>query len=164
MNEHFTIPLGYEYPKTIAWFSAGAVITSVFSASLAVLVTNVELAKVLIIGILVPSFTWVVQLIASGFVLSTAGRRMYWGDLGRVCFIGSVALIPAAVINLWLRQVPLWVSALNVLVSVAIMGRILFQLSAQHQIKSIWPISWCFTITVNMMLFVWSSWGWWRAA
>jgi len=154
-------PAGYSYAATAGWFGAGGAVTAVFSGSLAALATNAELAEVLIVGMLVPSFTWVVQMTASAIGLPSALRRLYWGDLGRVCMIGSVALLPAAIVNLCLPQAPLWLSAGNVLISVAIMGAELFRRSSRHGIASGWPISWCLTITVNMGLFVWSSWGWW---
>ena len=59
---------------------------------------------------------------------------------------------------------PLWVSAANVLASVVLMGCELFRRSARRGIPRGWPISWCVTITVNMMLFVWASRGWWGPA
>jgi hypothetical protein len=86
---------------------------------------------------------------------------LYWGDLGRICLIGSVALLPAAIDNLCLPRAPLWLSAANVLVSIAVMGADLFRRSAQHAIGQGWPLFWCLTITVNMMLFLWASWAWW---
>ena len=113
------------------------------------------------VGMLVPCFTWVVQLSASALALPSQKRVLYWGDLGRICLIGSVALVPAAIANLCLPRAPLWLSAANVLASVAIMGADLFRRTARHEIAAVWPISWCLTITVNMMLFLWSSWNWW---
>jgi hypothetical protein len=110
---------------------------------------------------IVPCFTWVVQLGASGLALPAGKRRLYWGDLGRICLLGSIALLPAALANLFLPHAPPWLSAANVLVSVALMGAALFRLSAGHAISAWWPLSWCLTIAVNMMLFVWSSWRWW---
>ena len=64
-------------------------------------------------------------------------------------------------VNLCLPRALLWLSAGNVLISVAVMGADLFRRSARPGIAPGWPISWCLTITVNMGLFVWSSWGWW---
>jgi hypothetical protein len=156
-----SIPAGYSYAATAGWFAAGAVVTAVFSGSLAALAAHAGLAEVLFVGMLVPSFTWAVQLGASGIALPADRRRLYWGDLGRVCLLGSVALLPAAVANLGLPRAPLWLSAANVLASVALMGGALFRLSARHGIPPGWPLSWCLTIAVNMMIFVWSSWRWW---
>lgn len=160
-GSHATVPEGYSYPATAAWFVAGAVVTALFSGSLAMLARNAGLAEVLFVGMVVPSFTWVVQLSASGIALTPERRRLYWGDLGRVCLLGSVALLPAAIGNVVVARPALWPSAANVLASVALMGGTLFRLSARHGIPLSWPIFWCLTITVNMMLFVWSSWRWW---
>ena len=162
MNEQRdVIPPGYSYPATAGWFIAGGVVTAVFSGSLAMLAKNAGLAEVLAIGMLVPSFTWVVQMSASALRMSSAQRRLYWGDLGRICLLGSFALLPAAIVNLVLPQPPLWLSSANVLASVALMAGDLFRRSARHGIEVGWPITWCLTITVNMSLFVWSSWAWW---
>ena len=155
------ILVGYSYPATAGWFLAGGAVTAVFSGSLAMLAKNVELTEVLIVGMVVPCFTWVVQLTASAVGLSADKQRLYWGDLGRICFWGSVALLPAGNLNLVMPQPPLWLSAANVLGSVAIMGAMLFRLSAKHGIAWGWPLSWCVTIAVNMTLFVMSSWSWW---
>ena len=155
------IPAGYAYPATAGWFGAGAMVTAVFSGSLAALARNADLAEVLMVGMIVPSFTWVVQMTASGIGLPSALRRLYWGDLGRVCLLGSIALLPAAIVNLCLPQAPLWLSAGNVLTSVALMAVELFRRSARQGIAPGWPVSWCLTITVNMALFVLASWGWW---
>jgi hypothetical protein len=157
-----SVPAGYSYAAIAGWFVAGAVVTSVFSGSLAALAENAGLTEVLLVGMLVPSFTWAVQLVASGIALPAAQRRLYWGDLGRVCLVGSLVLLPGALINLCLLQPPLWLSAANVLASVAIMGTGLFGLSDRHGIAFRWPLSWCLTIAVNMMLFVWFSRNWWH--
>jgi hypothetical protein len=154
-------PAGYSYPSTAVWFIAGGVVTAVFSGSLAVLTDKANVAEVLMVGMCVPSFTWIVQMSASAIGLTSSLRRLYWGDLGRVCLLGSVALLPAGILNLSPPQAPLWLSAANVLVSVALMGLDLFRRSARHGIAVVWPISWCLTISVNMGLFVWSSWAWW---
>ena len=162
MNEQRdVIPPGYSYPATVGWFIAGAVVTAVFSGSLAMLAKHAGLVEVLAIGMMVPSFTWVVQMSASALRMMSTKRRLYWGDLGRICLLGSFALLPAAIANLCLPQAPLWLSAANVLASVALMAGDLFRRSARHGIEPGWPISWCLTISVNMSLFVWSSWGWW---
>jgi len=52
---------------------------------LAALASHAGLVEVLTVGMLVPCFTWIVQLGASGLVLPAAERRLYWGDLGRIC-------------------------------------------------------------------------------
>lgn len=156
-----SMPEGDSYAKIAGWFIAGAVVTAVFSGSLAMLAKHAGVTEVLLVGMIVPCFTWVVQLSASGLAMPAERRRLYWGDLGRICLLGSVALLPAGIANLALPRVPLWVSAANVLASVALMAAALFRLTARQGIGPAWPISWCLTITVNMMLFVWSSWRWW---
>ena len=154
-------PPGYSLPATAAWFVAGGVVTAVFSGSLAFLAKHAGMAEVLAVGMLVPSFTWVVQTSASALALPAKQRRLYWGDLGHICLVGSFALLPAAAVNLCVPQPPLWLSAANVLASVALMAADLFRRTARHGIAPLWPISWCLTITVNMMLFLWSSREWW---
>jgi hypothetical protein len=155
------LPTGYSYPTTASWFIAGAAVTAIFSGSLAAVAKNAGPVEVLIVGMLVPSFSWVVQLSASTIGLPHELRRLYWGDLSWVCLVGSVALLPAAIINLSLSPAPLWVSAVNVLASVALMGALLFRRTGRQGISPVWPVSWCLTISVNMSLFVWSSWHWW---
>ena len=46
--------------------------TLVFAGSLAAMARNAELAEVLMVGMIVPSFTWVVQITASGIGLPYA--------------------------------------------------------------------------------------------
>lgn len=152
---------GYSLPATAAWFLAGGAVTAVFSGSLVRLAVHADLAEVLKVGMLVPCFTWVVQMTASAYAMPLEKWRRYWGALGRVCLIGSVALLPMGVVNLAVPGAPLWLSAANVLASVAIMAACLFPLSAKHGIAVGWPISWCITICVNMTLFVLASRHWW---
>jgi hypothetical protein len=163
-GERIDIPAGYSYPATVIWFVLGAAVTAVFSGSLAVPAVNATWIEVLAVGMVVPSFTWLVQLSGSGLLLGRSQRGLYWGDLGRVCLIGSVALLPAAAVNLLVSSPPLWVSAANVPVSVAIMAVDLFRRSARHGISLVWPISWCLTIILNMSLFLWASRHWWNSA
>ena len=122
---------------------------------------NAQLGEVLFVGMLVPSFTWVVQLTASAIGMNSQRRRIYLGELGRVCLLGSVALLPAAIFNLCMSQPPFWISGLNVLISVTIMGTMLYRRTTRIGIASVWPISWLFTILVNIDLFVWASRKWW---
>ena len=152
---------GYSLISTAARFAAGGAVTAIFSGSLARLALHASLPEVLAVGMIVPCFTWVVQLGASALLLPPLQRRLYWGDLGRICLIGSLALLPAAIANLCLPSAPLWLSAANVLTSVAIMAGDLFRRSARHKIGAGWPLFWCLTITANMMLFLWISRAWW---
>lgn len=155
------LPAGYSHLQTAGWFAAGAAITAVFSGSLAPAAVHSTLPVVLTVGMIVPSFTWAVQVTASALWLPSALRRVYWDALGRICFLGSVALLPAAIVNLCLPPAPLWISVLNVLASVAVMAVVLFRLTTTRGIPTAWPMSWCLTIAVNMGLFIWASWCWW---
>jgi hypothetical protein len=162
MREQGTdIPSGYSYPASAAWLAAGAVVTAVFSGSLAALTSKAELAEVLAVGMLVPSFTWVVQLTAATIGLAGNHRRFYVGDLGRICLIGSLALLPAAVVNLLATHPPDWLSPANVVASVGIMGAVLHRRATQHDISPAWPTSWLLTISLNMALFLLASRNWW---
>lgn len=151
----------YSYLATAGWFIAGGIVTAIFSGSLVMLAQNAQLGEVLFVGMVVPSFTWVVQMAASAIGMSGQQRKIYWGELGRVCLLGSFALLPAALINLCLSGPPIWISGVNVITSVAIMGAMLYRRTTRHGIAPAWPISWLFTITVNMDLFMWVSRRWW---
>jgi hypothetical protein len=142
-------------------FLLGCLVTAVFSGSLFVLTRDVSLAEVLIVGLVVPSFTWVVQMSSSWFLLPTDNRTRYWNDLGWICVLGSFALLPAAAVNLLMEHPPAWLSAANVLASVAIMAGDLFRRCAAQRVSWWWPVSWCFTISLNMAIFLWTSWRWW---
>ena len=48
------------------------------------LAKNAGLGEVLCVGMLVPSFTWVVQLTASALWMPGTVRPLYWGELGLV--------------------------------------------------------------------------------
>ena len=54
---------GFFVLGTAGWFVAGAVVTAVFSGSLANLAVNADPVEVLAVGMLVPCLTWVVQLV-----------------------------------------------------------------------------------------------------
>jgi hypothetical protein len=147
--------------STTLLFAAGAVVTSFFSGSLAAIAPQAQLHEVLTAGMIIPSFTWLVQLTASALGLNAVDRDAYWHSLGQTCLIGSVVLLPAAIINLVAPHASLWISVENVLVSVAIMATFLFRSTSRHNIARIWPTSWCLTIATNMAIFVWWSWRWW---
>ncbi len=151
----------YSVPLTAAWFIAGGMVTALFSGSLFMLARNADFSEVFFVGMVVPCFTWVVQGAASAIVVPHDLCRIYWGELGRVCLLGSIVLLPAAIVNLFADQPPLWVSAINVVASVAIMGTTLYRRSTSRGIARVWPISWALTITVNMALFLWASRAWW---
>src|SRR5262245_2202297 len=85
--------------KIILLFIASFLVTAVFSASLKVFFQAVSWREVLIKGLLIPCFTWTMQLLLSAIFLKTADRLTYWHRLGWVCLIGSIALLPAAFYN-----------------------------------------------------------------
>ncbi len=159
-----TNPSDNHYPLTAGRFALGAVVTAVFSGSLAATSPVVGWVEALTVGMIVPSFAWLVHLSASGLLMDGRRRRLYWGDLGWACAIGSVALLPAAAFNLLMPDPPAWPSAVNVLASVAVMASDLSRRSARNGIASGWPIAWCVTIGLNMAIFLWFSRGWWGLA
>lgn len=150
------------FGQTVVLFAAGGVVTAFFSASLFRHAVNATFAEVLATGMIVPSFTWVVQLSTSGLLLPASTRDRYWNDLGHICFWGSVALLPAAIINALNLPHGLFLSALNVLVSVLLMAGMLFYRTRDNPISWRWPLGWCCTIALNMAIFVMVSWHWWR--
>jgi hypothetical protein len=147
--------------QTALLFLLGGLVTAIFSGSLFVLARDVSLTEVLVVGMIVPSFTWVVQCTASALLLPAAMRDRYWRDLGWICALGSFALLPAAVINLTMAQPDLRVSIANVLASVSIMALDLFRRAKADGIPPGWPVAWCLTISLNMAIFAYSSRHWW---
>lgn len=155
-----SVPRGYSLLETAAWFLGGAAVTFPFSASLARLTTKVGFAEVILTGMLVPCFTWLVQG-AAAFLMSPTQRRLYWGDLGRVCFWGSFVLFPVAIFNFTVDTPARWPSAVNVLVSVWYMTNELLLRTKRHGISWVWPLSFLVTICCNMGLFLAASRHWW---
>jgi len=90
--------------KIILLFIGSFLVTSVFSASLKVFFQTVSWREVLIKGLLIPCFTWTIQLLLSAAFLDGTSRLRYWNRLGWVCLIGSIALLPAAFYNLLTAQ------------------------------------------------------------
>jgi len=146
---------------TFIWFALGGMITSIFSGSLFLLSRDVSFAEVLTVGMIVPCFTWFVHLSASFLYLPPGERDFYWRELGWICFWGSVALLPAAAINLIANNPSGWWSVANVLASVALMAVILSRDCAAHGLSREWPVSWVLTISLNMAIFALSSRHWW---
>jgi len=160
-NQPLPTPQLKSYLNIMLLFVGGGVVTAAFSASLVHLTTKANLMEVLSIGMIVPSFTWLVQLSASGLCLRGNARRAYWLDLGWICLIGSFALLPAAIFNFVVANPPWWPSAANVIISVALMSAELFRRSIRNGRSMGWPISWTLTIILNMTLFVMFSRSWW---
>ncbi len=144
----------------ITRFALGGIVTAPFSASLACLARDVDWRWVLFVGMVVPSFTWIVQITASAALMRGGAWRSYWDDLSVVCLIGSAALLPAAIANVAIAGLSGWWSAANVIASVTLMAVLMFVRS--RGVRAIkWPISWCATIAINMAIFVFSSRSWW---
>jgi hypothetical protein len=152
---------GDSYWMSAARFIAGGLLTAVFSASLVRLTTKAGLAEVLAVGMLVPSFTWVVQLGLATIWLAGEARRAYIVTLARVCLLGSFALLPAAIVNWSAANPPGWMSVANVLLSVALMGGELYRRTTRSGLSPAWPTSWCLTISLSMALFLFASRAWW---
>jgi len=137
-------------------FALSFVVTAAFSASLKVFFPQASWAEVLSKGLLIPCFTWTVQLILSAVLLSGGRRLVYWGQLGVVCLIGSAALLPAAAYNLAASRPQVWVSVVSVLASVALMGVSLYLRLRRRGFAGLWAASWVLLIVVNMSLYLYS--------
>jgi hypothetical protein len=140
--------------KIILLFVGSFLVTAVFSASLKVFFQAVEWREVLLKGLLIPCFTWTVQLLLSAAFLDRQSRLKYWNRLGWVCLIGSVALLPAAFYN-YLTALPwVWISIVNVLVSVVLMAITLHLLLRRAGFRWLWTLSWVVLIAINMSLYL----------
>lgn len=140
----------------ILLFVASFLVTAVFSASLKVFFADEAWSEVLVKGLVIPCFTWTVQLILSALYLTRERRLIYWTQLGVVCLIGSLALLPAAFFNLIVRQPSPLVSVFNVLLSVGIMATWLCVSLRARGFKARWAVGWVVLICINMGLYVWS--------
>src|SRR5918997_3128839 len=85
--------------KIAALFALSFAVTAAFSASLKVFFATESWGVVLAKGLLIPCFTWAVQLALSAIYLRGARRLVYWEQLGVVCLAGSAALLPAGAYN-----------------------------------------------------------------
>ena len=140
--------------KIVLLFLGSFLVTAIFSASLKVFFPAVSWREVLIKGLLIPCFTWTVQLLLSAAFLRTADRLTYWNRLGWVCLIGSIALLPAAFYNLRSATPVVWVSVLNVLASVMLMAVTLHLLLRRVGFRWLWTLSWAVLIVINMSLYL----------
>lgn len=140
--------------KIILLFISSFLVTAIFSASLKVFFQGVNWREVLIKGLLIPCFTWTVQLLLSAAFLKTADRQTYWNRLGWVCLIGSIALLPAAFYNLSSATPLVWISILNVLASVVLMAVTLHFLLRRAGFRWLWTLSWVVLIVINMSLYL----------
>jgi hypothetical protein len=142
--------------KILLLFLASFVVTAVFSASLKIFFQEVSWREVLIKGLLIPCFTWTIQLLLSAAFLKSDDRLTYWNRLGWVCLIGSIALLPAAFYNLSSPAPWVWISILNVLASVVLMAVTLHFLLRRAGFHWLWTLSWAVLIVINMSLYLYS--------
>ncbi|HKS11236.1 MAG TPA: hypothetical protein VJS13_16915 [Pyrinomonadaceae bacterium] len=140
--------------KIILLFLGSFLVTAVFSASLKVFFQTVSWREVLTKGLLIPCFTWTIQLLLSAAFLDGRSRLIYWNRLGWVCLIGSIALLPAAFYNLLTVQPSVWLSIANVLASVVLMAITLHVLLRRDGFRWQWTFSWVVLIVVNMSLYL----------
>jgi len=140
--------------KIILLFIGSFLVTAVFSASLKVFFDTVSWREVLIKGLLIPCFTWTVQLLLSAIFLDGKSRLRYWNRLGWVCLTGSIALLPAAFYNILAVQPWVWISVGNVLASVVLMAITLHVLLRRDRFRWLWTLSWVVLIVINMTLYL----------
>jgi hypothetical protein len=140
--------------KIILLFIGSFLVTAVFSASLKAFFQNVSWREVLIKGLLIPCFTWTIQLLLSAVFLDGKSRLRYWNRLGWVCLIGSFALLPAAFYNFLTVQPWVWISIINVLASVILMAITLHTLLRRDGFRRLWTVSWLVLIVINMSLYL----------
>ena|SRR5689334_17157885 len=140
--------------KIILLFIGSFLVTAVFSASLKVFFQALSWREVLIKGLVIPCFTWTVQLLLSAVVLDGKSRLRYWNRLGWVCLIGSIALLPAAFYNFLAMKPSVWISIANVLGSVVLMAITLHTLLRRDGFRWQWTLSWVVLIVINMSLYL----------
>ena len=140
--------------KILILFGASFLVTAIFSASLKVFFVTVTWREVLLKGLLIPCFTWTIQLLLSALFLNREDRLIYWNRLGWVCLIGSIALLPAAYYNYRTLEPFVWVSIFNVLASVVLMAVTLHFLLRRASFRWQWTLSWVVLIVINMSLYL----------
>ena len=140
--------------KIVLLFAGSFLVTAVFSASLKVFFQAVTWREVLLKGLLIPCFTWTIQILLSAICFDGPGRLRYWNRLGWVCLIGSVALLPAAFYNYLTVQPWVWISIINVLASVVLMAITLHVLLQRDGFRWLWTLSWVVLIVINMSLYL----------
>jgi len=137
-------------------FVLSFLVTAVFSVSLKTFFADETMTRDLSKGLIIPFFTWTVQLLLSAFLLRGAERIFYWTQLGIICLIGSVALLPAAFYNFAVDTPSPLVSIGSVLLCVAIMCVTLYFRLKPRDYNLLWTIGWTLTIIVNMSLYAYS--------
>lgn len=140
--------------RIILLFLGSFVVTAVFSASLKAFFQTVTWREVLAKGLLIPCFTWTIQLLLSAIFLDGESRLRYWNRLGWVCLIGSIALLPAAFYNFLTVRPSVWLSIGNVRASVVLMAVTLHVLLRRDRFRWQWTLSWVVLIVINMSLYL----------
>jgi len=140
----------------IILFALSFIVTAVFSVSLKTFFAGEALTRDLSKGLIIPFFTWIVQLSLSAFLLRGEELLFYWTQLGIICLIGSIALLPAAFYNFAVAAPSLFVSIASVLLCVAIMCVTLYFRLKTRSYSSLWTIGWTATIIVNMAIYSYS--------
>ena len=137
-------------------FFLSFLVTAVFSFSIKTFFAAESWTLNLSKGLLIPCFTWTLQLILSAFLLRGAERIFYWTQLGIICLVGSIALLPAAFYNFAVTNPSPYFSIVSVLLCVAIMCVTLYFLLKPHRYNALWTLGWTATIIVNMSLYAYS--------
>lgn len=137
-------------------FILSFLVTAVFSISIKSFFTAESWALNLSKGLLIPCFTWTVQIVLSALLLRGAERFFYWTQLGIICLIGSVALLPAAFYNFATAEPSPFFSIISVLSCVTIMCVTLYFRLKPHKYSLFWTLGWTATIIVNMTLYAYS--------
>ena len=143
------------FRSIVVLFVLSFLVTAVFSISIKTFFAAESWTLNLSKGLLIPCFTWTVQIVLSAFLLSGAERLFYWMQLGVVCLIGSFALLPAAVYNFTNSQPSPFVSIVSVLLCVFIMCVTLY-FRLKPGFSLLWTLGWTATIFVNMSLYAYS--------
>ena len=141
------------FKNIVVLFVLSFLVTAVFSVSIKTFFGAESWTLNLSKGLLIPCFTWTVQLILSALLLSGEERLFYWTQLGIICLVGSIALLPAAFYNFAVAAPSPYVSIISVLLCVAIMCVTLYFRLKPRGYNPLWTIGWTATIIVNMSLY-----------
>lgn len=144
------------FKNIVILFILSFLVTAVFSFSIKTFFAAESWTLNLSKGLLIPCFTWTVQLVLSAFLLRGAERIFYWTQLGIICLVGSIALLPAAFYNFAVAVPSPYFSIFSVLLCVAIMCVTLYFLLKPHRYNFLWTLGWTATIIVNMSLYAYS--------
>lgn len=144
------------FKNIVILFVLSFLVTAVFSVSIKKFFAAESWALNLSKGLLIPCFTWTVQLVLSALLLRGAERLFYWTQLGIICLVGSMALLPAGFYNFAVAAPSPYVSILSVLLCAAIMCATLYFRLKPGGYNPLWTLGWTATIIVNMSLYAYS--------